>query len=267
MQNTVTLGARARDGEAAALLSAVGLTTFGDEEHAESEWFTLAHDLKNLLSGVGAVLGLATREPGALKPRVQQLLLDARLNCDAMGEMLADVLDLYALRQRGPSVAVDEINLILVIEKCVRMLRALAEEKNIIVRVALPEEAPKIKLDERRFTRVLVNLLHNALKFSPPGKRVDLDVRMDGCGGLVVTVTDHGVGLSPDQAQRLFSADCYRPAPDRGDCQAGYGIGLQYCRAAVPVMGGELWVESPPRGEETGSQFGFRLPLGEEGRP
>lgn len=267
MHNTVTLSAGARDAEAAALFSAVGPPTTADEGRDVSAWYTLAHDLKNLLVGVETVLGLATREPGALKPRVQQLLLDARLNCEEMGEMLADVLDLYALRRNGSSVAADEINLILVIEKCVRMLRAMAEEKNILVRVALPDETPKVRLDERRFTRVLVNLLHNALKFSPPGKRVDVDVRVEDGDGLVVTVTDHGAGLSHDQAQRLFSADCHQPAPDRGDRETGHGIGLRYCRTAVPVMGGELWVESPPRGEETGSQFGFRLPLGKEGRP
>lgn len=230
----------------------------------ESVWFTLAHDMKNLLAGVEGVLHLATREPGGLSPRVHELLNDAQLNCQSMGEMLGDVLDLYAIRKRGPSAAAVEVNLILVVEKCVRMLRFLAEEKNITLRVALPEDAPTVRLDEHRFTRVLINLLHNAMKFSPPGKRVDVDVRVEGEEGVVVTVTDLGGGVSPHQARRLLSASCHQHGRDCDEHPEGYGIGLYYCRTAVPVMGGELWVESPPRGAESGSRFGFRVPLPKE---
>jgi signal transduction histidine kinase len=217
--------------------------------------------MKNLLAGVENVLKLATREPKGIQARVQRLLLDAQLNCEAMGEMLGDVLDLYALRRDGPSAVVAEVNLILVVEKCVRLLKFMAEEKNITLRVVLPERPPKVLLDEQRFTRVLLNLLHNAMKFSPPGKRVELDVCVEGRGSVVITVTDYGKGIGRQHARSLSLAGHTPRVAARDEQTTGYGIGLQYCRAAIPSMGGELWVESPPSGAETGSRFGLRLPL------
>lgn len=261
MRPTTTLAPPAGDVQAMYRLTPAPLTHEADAGQEESAWFTLAHDMKNLLAGVENVLKLATLKPEGIETRVRRLLLDAQLNCEAMGEMLGDVLDLYALRRDGPSAVVAEVNLILVVEKCVRLLKFMAEEKNITLRVALPERPPKLLLDEQRFTRVLLNLLHNAMKFSAPGKRVDLDVCVEGRESVVITVTDYGKGIDRQRARGLSSAE-YRPRDAaRGGQTQGYGIGLQYCRAAMPSMGGELWVESPPSGAETGSRFGLRLPL------
>ena len=111
------------------------------------------------------------------------------------------------------------------------------------------------QLDAPRLDQVLQNLLSNAIKYSPQGGDVELRVSTDG-GDAVVSVTDHGMGLAPEELPRVFDR-FYRTAGARG--LQGTGLGLSICRAIVEAHGGRIWAESP--GPGNGTTFSLTLPL------
>jgi len=223
----------------------------------ENVVYLLAHDVKNLLSGVECVLILTLRESCTLKPNIRTLLEDARTNCHTINEMIQTSL---TGKQRNGKVSERHsgtVNIALVVAKCVRLLKSLAEERGISFRVSLADGLPPLVTDEGKLTTTMINLLHNALKFSPCGKQVDIDVNVSR-DRLVIAVTDQGAGVSSAQFERIMSATCYDSRPKLAPRPRG--AGLSFCRTSVQTLGGEFWLESPPKGSTKGSRFCFSLP-------
>jgi len=102
--------------------------------------------------------------------------------------------------------------------------------------------------------QVLINLLHNAIKFTPPGGRVHLSARQDG-DRVLVSVSDTGVGIAAEDLPRIFER-FYKA--DRSRSGGGTGLGLAIARHLVEGHGGRIWVESQ---EGKGSTFSFSLPV------
>ena len=121
------------------------------------------------------------------------------------------------------------------------------------VDIDLPSEAPPIDVDPMQIERALVNLLENALKFSPPTERISLRARSTS-GEIVIRVRDHGPGLPAHEHERIFEP-FVRRADAEGD--RGSGLGLAIARGFVNVNGGRLWIESESGG---GATFALALP-------
>ena len=118
----------------------------------------------------------------------------------------------------------------------------------------MPTETPPVLVDGEMIRRVLINLLENAVKYSPPDAEISMGADIeDGLAKIWVQDTGHGI-LTPDQEQ-IF--DKFTRLNPKGS-QKGFGLGLAYCRLAIEGHGGKIWVESEP-GE--GSRFSFTLPL------
>jgi len=115
--------------------------------------------------------------------------------------------------------------------------------------------APKISCDENKLRQVLVNLVDNAVKYSPGGGRVELRVR-NGLGSCVIDVVDEGLGIPPGERERIFEK-FYRLDPQQTHGVGGSGLGLYICRELVERMEGRLSVESEPG---RGSRFTLELP-------
>ena len=110
-------------------------------------------------------------------------------------------------------------------------------------------------------SRALLNLVSNAVKFSPPGGTITIDLESGisspgGVDGVVVSVRDEGPGISVDDRAHLFERFTPLALPG-GRRPVGSGLGLAFCRKVIDLMGGEIWVESEP---EKGSTFAFVLP-------
>ena len=133
-------------------------------------------------------------------------------------------------------------------------LRLFAERQGVALSVIVDPATPPVRGDEERLGQVFVNLLHNAVKFSPDGGDVTVEVRPAG-GEVVASVTDHGIGIrKADRArvfERFYKADRAR---DRG---GGTGLGLAIARHVVERHGGRIWVESA---DGRGSTFSFAIP-------
>src|SRR5439155_17248695 len=116
---------------------------------------------------------------------------------------------------------------------------------------------PRVRLDEGRLKQILFNLLSNAVKFSPRGGPVTIDVTMSGADSVRIDVTDRGIGIPPDQLQRIFD-EFYQTEEGRRARRGGTGLGLSLTRNFVELHHGRIEVQSVP-GE--GSCFSLYLPV------
>src|SRR5262249_652017 len=127
--------------------------------------------------------------------------------------------------------------------------------KNIDLRSSYPPDLPPVQQDAGKLRQILSNLLSNAIKFTPEGGRVALRAEQDG-GDLVLTVSDTGVGISPEDQEAVF--DKFRQAANRltGE-QEGRGLGLSIVRELSKLLGGDVTLKSELG---RGSTFTVRLP-------
>jgi two-component system sensor histidine kinase KdpD len=124
------------------------------------------------------------------------------------------------------------------------------------VKIDLPKDAPMVKLDAVLIEQVLVNLLENALKYTPAGTGIEISAEF-APASVTVTVADEGPGIPPGLEERLFDK-FFRAAPERA--QSGVGLGLTICRAIVEAHGGKIRAENRfPHG----AVFRFTLPRDE----
>jgi signal transduction histidine kinase len=114
-----------------------------------------------------------------------------------------------------------------------------------------------VHADERKIKQVMFNLLSNAVRFTPPGGRIDVRAWSAEDGGpILISVRDTGVGIAPDEQVRVFE-EFYQAAREPERTRDGTGLGLALARKFVELHGGRLWVESQPG---QGSLFTFTLP-------
>jgi len=136
-------------------------------------------------------------------------------------------------------------------------LRPQFEDKGVDLSLELPTALPQVNVDAGRITQVLLNLLGNALQYTPSGGRVAVSARREG-GELVIAVQDSGIGLSSEHLPHVFER-FYRVDKSRSRAGGGSGVGLTIARHLVEAHGGRLWAASPGPGK--GSTFTFTLSL------
>jgi Signal transduction histidine kinase len=174
--------------------------------------------------------------------------------------MVSELLDLSRIESGGTIGAVDLLDVRQIATESTERLRLFADRQGVALRVDLPPVVLAVHGDEERLGQVFVNLLHNAVKFSPDGGDVTVTVRADG-GRVVSSVADHGVGI-PRAAQarifeRFYKVDRARVRGETG----GTGLGLAIARHIIEQHGGTIWVEST---EGVGSTFSFAVPIAPE---
>jgi signal transduction histidine kinase len=135
--------------------------------------------------------------------------------------------------------------------------KALAHHVNLDVKIAGEIENLEMAVDERKLKQVVFNLLSNAAKFTPDGGSIKVEAGKQN-GGLLVSVSDTGIGISAKEQARLFEA-FYQASGGIKDKTPGTGLGLKITRSIVEKHGGRIWVESEGPGK--GSRFSFTLPV------
>jgi two-component system phosphate regulon sensor histidine kinase PhoR len=133
-------------------------------------------------------------------------------------------------------------------------MRAQAERAGLTLRLDSPQELTEVRADFPRLEQVLVNLIHNAVKFTDPGGEVVLSAWAEA-GFVRFSVKDSGVGIPADDLERIFER-FYKA--DRSRASGGTGLGLSIARHIVEGHGGKIWAESV---EGRGSTFHFTVPV------
>lgn len=203
---------------------------------------TAAHELRTPMTSIyGFVELLITR---SLPPeRQQQMLKTIHRQCEAMVDILNDVLDLARIEaRRGDDFVIDDADLCEVVGECVQDFAPPSGRTAPLLRVE--RDGLPVRLDRGKFARVLRNLLSNAFKYSPDGGEVSVTVYRTEQGGRPlagVAVRDQGIGMSPEAAARAFER--FFRADDSGKIP-GTGLGLSLVREIVQVHGGEVALDT-----------------------
>lgn len=175
-----------------------------------------------------------------------------------MTGLITEMLDISKLEEGKMPIVRAETDLQELIARALEQVEALAAKSGVTLGVEFPSQVPPVSVDKAVIGRVLLNLLSNALKFTPEGGRIT--VRGAVTGGtdeLRIEVEDTGIGFEPDYQLKVF--DKFEQAESRQQGQwLGIGLGLTFCKLAVEAHGGHIWAQSAPG---QGSTFRFSLPL------
>jgi two-component system sensor histidine kinase VicK len=215
---------------------------------------TVSHELRTPLTSLRGALGLlAGGALGPLSGGAFDAVRIAERSIVRLVGLVNDILDVERLESGGLSLQIDRHSLADILLRSVEEVGALAADAGIRLEVEPPTTV--LKCDGERLVQVVVNLLSNALKFSPRGSRVQLRAREEECW-VEVQVEDQGRGVPSSHRTAIF--DRFQQV-ESGDsaAQRGAGLGLAIAKSIVEMHGGAIGVESQ---EGRGSTFWFRLP-------
>src|SRR4029450_6095990 len=169
--------------------------------------------------------------------------------------LINDILDLSKVEAGRMELDLSEFDLPHAIENALIPVRERASRRGIRLGSTIDERLGVIGGDERKVKQVLLNLLSNALKFTPEGGRIDVRAGVQD-GVPEVSVTDTGVGIAPEDQAAVFEEFRQVGAADKK--VEGTGLGLAISRKFIELHGGRIWVKSQVG---TGSTFAFTIPL------
>jgi two-component system sensor histidine kinase KdpD len=221
---------------------------------------SLSHDLRTPLANIEGAASSLLEDGAVLRPEVRHELAEGILGeSRRMHRLVGNLLDMVRVESGTLAVRrtwqpVEEALGVALI----RMEERLAGRE---VTTDLPVDLPLVLIDELLVEQVLINLLENALRHTPPGTPIRVSARRDA-QGIVLEVADGGPGIPPGQEEAVFDKFHRAAVPGQARSTEGAGLGLTICRGIVTAHGGRIWVEPRPGG---GAAFRFTLPI--EGAP
>ncbi len=218
------------------------------------------HDLRSPLTVISGVISFfSSGRLGELSTEQKNMVAMMERNTQSLIELINDLLDASKIESGTMRLELSAVDLRALIRDVHESMGPLAHEKGIAIEERLPDDLPPLSADHEKLRRVIVNLLSNALKFTPKGGRVEVGAgRSSGdTPGVRVVVADTGVGIAPGDLARLF--DKYGQARSRATRgETGTGLGLYIARQLVEMHGGTIDVQSEVG---KGSTFSFTLPV------
>ena len=172
---------------------------------------------------------------------------------DALTQMAQELLDLSRIESGQVELSLKSVSPRQLLSSAADRMHMQVERAGLSLQVNCPDDLPKVNADEPRIEQVLVNLIHNAVKFTRPGGEVALSAEA-GEGFVRFAVKDTGVGIPSDDIPRIFER-FYRV--DKSRAGGGTGLGLSISRHLIESHSGRIWAESI---EGEGSTFYFTLP-------
>jgi two-component system phosphate regulon sensor histidine kinase PhoR len=217
----------------------------------------LGHELRTPLSTVTLLAETLAREAETadVPPRMRERIARIEVETGHLAQMVNEMLDLARIEGGSQLRLDDDVDLAVLAATSTERLRLFAERSGVTLLTDAEPDLPRVRGDEARLGQVLVNLVHNAVKFSPDGGEVRVAVRRDG-DGIAISVIDHGIGIKRADRDRIFER-FYKA--DRARVRGGgTGLGLAIARHVVEGHGGRIAVLSE---EGLGSTFTVTLPL------
>ena len=214
----------------------------------------LSHELRTPLASLKALT--ETLQDGALDdpPAARHFLDQMMTEVDALTQMVAELLELSRIESGQVALDLKPVAAFELLSSAAERMRLQTERAGLVLRVECPPDLPNVRADAARLEQVLVNLIHNAVKFTHPGGEVTLLAETID-GAVRFAVRDSGVGISADDLSRIFER-FYKS--DRSRSGGGTGLGLSIARHIVEAHGGRIWAESR-QGE--GTNIFFTIPL------
>jgi len=213
----------------------------------------LSHELRTPLASLKALA--ETLQGGALDdpPAARRFIDQIHTEVDALTQMVTELLELSRIESGRLSLDLEPVAAYDLLDSASERMQVQAERAGLSLRVECAKDLPKVRIDSQRLEQVLVNLIHNAVKFTRAGGEVVLFAEAD-YGFVRFAIRDTGVGIPSDEVTRIFER-FYRV--DKSRTGSGTGLGLSIAKHIVEAHGGKIWVESR---EGEGSTFYFTIP-------
>ncbi len=217
----------------------------------------VVHDLRSPLSNVVSIAeSLQDGLFGQVNEQQHKWLWKIETNCKGLIEHVSDFLDLSKIEAGHIELVKKPVDLKALIQEILVEHSIQAHKRRISLRNKIDRELPTIRLDPRRFSQVLSNLLDNALKFSDDGGDIEVGAGRGTGNEVNVWIKDTGIGIASDEIGQIFEK--YRQvSSERNSGHKGTGLGLVICKKIVEAHGGRIWAESE---EGKGATFFFTLP-------
>ncbi|MBE3558899.1 MAG: PAS domain S-box protein [Ktedonobacteraceae bacterium] len=241
------------------ILNVRDLTREREREEQRSTFISvISHELQTpiaIIKGYASTLAHASArlDAASLQPRLVAIEEEA----DRLNKLVGNLLYASRIQAGGLQMDIASLDLESLIESVVRRLKA--KSPDVSFTLDIPADLPIVKADRDRIEEVLLNLLDNAIKYSPRQRTITVAARATG-EEVIVSVSDAGMGISLRDQQQIF--DRFQRADNRvTQAMPGAGLGLYISRAIVEAHGGRIWVESTLH---QGSTFSFSLPREEK---
>jgi histidine kinase len=213
----------------------------------------VAHELRTPLSTIkgsmeGLIDGVLPEEPATY----QQIYAEA----DRLQMLVNDLQELSRVEAGAIELHIQPVSVDDLIDSLRDRIGRQFEEKGVDLETKVPPEMPRVSADEDRIGQVLINLVGNALQYTPPGGVVTLSTALDS-DEVNFIIRDTGIGIPPEYLKHIFTR-FYRVDKSRSRAGGGSGIGLTISSHLVEAHGGRIWAESA--GQNRGSTFIFTLP-------
>ena len=219
----------------------------------KSEFVSLvSHEFRSGLVGIQGFSEMI-RDEELPKDDIKSFAADINKDALRLNRMITDMLDLDRIEAGRLTLRLESVDINSLLKDAVE--RAQVSSKRHVVDVDLDPTEPIVQCDPDRLTQIIANLLTNAVKYSPNGGQILITSRVAETS-IEVGVRDHGVGIAPEFAQRLFNR--YERYEQNSNKIVGTGLGLAIARQIVEMHGGRIWVETTLG---VGSDFRFTLPL------
>ena len=226
---------------------------------AKSEFLSsMSHELRtplNAILGFAQVLELDSKDP--LTDRQQESVSNIMMGGHHLLELINQVLELSKIEAGKLDLSIETVKPAAVLEDCLITAQSMAEPRSIsVVNEAVDKDLPAVRTDPTRFKQVLLNLLSNAVKYNRDAGTVTVDAEEVSHGMLRVSVGDTGLGIAPENHEKIFEP-FDRIGKETTDIE-GTGIGLAISKQLMEALGGFIGLEPKTR---KGSTFWIELPL------
>jgi two-component system phosphate regulon sensor histidine kinase PhoR len=213
----------------------------------------ISHELRTPITSLKILT--ETIQEGAIEDRAvaQDFLNKINTETDRLAQMVDALAELSHIESGEVSLKLEPVVMGEIAQQVAERLRAQVDRAGLNLEVDIPLDLPRALADKERMEQVLVNLLHNAIKFTSPGGRISISAKAEG-DNIQVSVADTGVGIPADDLPRIFER-FYKA--DKARAGAGTGLGLAITKHIVEAHSGSIWAEST---EGKGSIFTFTLP-------
>ncbi|MFB9644830.1 hybrid sensor histidine kinase/response regulator [Microbacterium terregens] len=226
-------------------------------QHKSEFLASMSHELRTPLNAViGFSEVLLERMFGELNERQDEYLRDILSSGRHLLQLLNDILDLSKVEAGRMQLERSVFSVRGALDYGLSLVRERAAAHGIALSLEIEDGVDTLDSDELRFKQVLLNLLSNAVKFTPDGGRIAVVAKRQD-DSIAVTVADNGIGIPPEDRERIFES--FQQGRRGTQREEGTGLGLTLCRRIVALLGGSMWLQSE-LGE--GSIFGFTVPLG-----
>jgi signal transduction histidine kinase len=233
------------------------VTEFKERDEAKTNFIaTISHELKTPISAIKMSLKLLHDERvGTLNAEQSELINHIGDDTERLLKITYELLDLSQVETGNIQLNFTATQPEHILEYAIKAVKFEADQKQVILEELLPARLPQVQADTEKTAWVMINLLSNALRYSPERSKIIIAVKAEKTF-LEFSVRDHGKGIDQQYQERLF--DRYFQVPTDGQNKSGSGLGLAISKEFILAQGGEIGVESEVG---SGSRFWFTLPV------